>query len=175
LVKQKQARSLMFESKKKQIRAKRFAAHALVLIVSAAMMSACSSRLTVHGSVVDPERLAEVKPGEMTRREVQEILGSPSSKAVFDKESWYYVSSRTESFAFFEPKITERKVVIIRFNKKGIVADVDKLDLKDGKKIEIVERETPTKGKEYTLIEQLVGNVGSYMGRLNKAGSEGAQ
>ena len=139
-----------------------------VLVLLAA--SACSTRLSVHGAILNQEKLAEIKPGEITRREVQEILGSPSSKAVFDKESWYYVSSRTETFAFFEPKITNRKIVIIRFDKKGVVSNVENLNLKDGRKIQFVERVTPTKGKEYTIIEQLVGNIGTYTGKLDRAG-----
>ena len=145
-----------------------FLALAVTLIFS--LSSACSTRLSVHGTELNPQKLSEIKSGEMSRREVQEILGSPSSKAVFDKESWYYVSSRTETFAFFEPKIKDRKVVIIRFDKKGIVSNVETLNLKDGRKVQIVERETPTKGKDFTIIEQLVGNIGSYTGKLNKEG-----
>ena len=147
-----------------------FTALICVTVLSIVMLGGCSNRLTVHGSVIDPQKLSEVKPGEMTRREVQEILGSPSSKAVFDKESWYYVSSRTESFAFFEPKITQRKVVIIRFDKKGLVSEVDALNLKDGRKVKLVERVTPTKGKEYSFIEQLVGNIGTYHNRSRREG-----
>jgi outer membrane protein assembly factor BamE (lipoprotein component of BamABCDE complex) len=144
-----------------------FTASVFAAIFIMATVGACSPRLSVHGSVIDKQKLAEVKPGQMTRREVQEILGSPSSKAVFDKESWYYISSRTESFAFFEPKITQRKIVIIRFDKKGLVSNVDSLNLKDGQKIQMVDRVTPTKGKEYSLIEQLVGNIGTYHKRTS--------
>jgi outer membrane protein assembly factor BamE (lipoprotein component of BamABCDE complex) len=138
----------------------------LALVVSAA--ASCSNRLSVHGSILDQQKLSEVKAGQMTRQEVQEILGSPSSKAVFDQESWYYISSKTSSFAFFEPKVLERKVVIVRFDDKGVVKKVENLDLKDGRNVQIVERTTPTKGKEFTLIEQVVGNVGRFTGGLNK-------
>ncbi len=141
-------------------------AMALVLVGS----TACAKRLTIHGAILNQEKLAEIKPGEISRREVQEILGSPSSKAVFDKESWYYVSSRTETFAFFEPKIMDRRVVIIRFDKKGVVSKVETLNLKDGRKVQFVERVTPTKGKEFTLIEQLVGKIGSFSSNLIKDG-----
>jgi len=148
-----------------------FTASICAVILMITIVGACSPRLSVHGSVVDKQKLENVKPGQMSRREVQEILGSPSSKAVFDKESWYYISSRTESFAFFEPKITQRKIIIIRFDKKGIVSGINSLDLKDGQKILMVDRETPTKGKEYSFIEQLVGNIGTYHKRTS-AGPE---
>ena len=140
----------------------------MAIAMIAFIVASCSPRLSIHGNSLDTARLSEVKPGEMVRQEVQEILGSPSSKAVFDQESWYYVSSRTESFAFFKPKITKRSVVIIRFDKKGVVSEVKMLDLKDGRKVQFVERVTPTKGKELTFIEQMVGNIGRFTGDFNK-------
>ncbi len=136
----------------------------LAALMIAVIVVSCSPRLSIHGNSLDPARLSEVKPGEMSRQEVQEILGSPSSKAVFDQESWYYISSRTEAFAFFKPKVTERNIVIVRFDKKGIVSEVKTLDLKDGLPVEFVERQTPTSGKELTFIEQMVGNIGRFTG-----------
>ena len=160
----------MWTEQSKTERGGKFVLRAMAMVLILAGSTACTKRLSVHGAILNQEKLAEIKSGEMSRREVQEILGSPSSKAVFDKESWYYVSLRTETFAFFEPKITDRKIVIIRFNKKGIVSNVETLKLTDGRKVQIVERVTPTKGKEYTLIEQLVGNIGQYTGKLEKHG-----
>jgi hypothetical protein len=42
-------------------------------------VSACVNRLDTRGNLLDPERVEEIKPGEQTREEVAEILGSPSS------------------------------------------------------------------------------------------------
>lgn len=137
----------------------------LSAVVVALVVGACESRIDTRGNLLDPDRLAEVKAGQMSRDEVAEILGSPSSIAAFDQETWYYVSERTETFAFFEPKVNERQVVVIRFDGKGIVSDVRALGLDDGKTVKLVDRATPTAGNELTLFGQLFGNLG----RFNKA------
>jgi len=125
-------------------------------------VSACTPRIDVRGNLLDPERLSEITPGEQSRNEVAEILGTPSSVAMFDKETWYYVSQRTETVAFFEPEIKERNVVILQFDKKGIVSDIQKLDAEDGQKVLPVERTTPTSGNSLGFWDQIFGNFGRF-------------
>lgn len=136
--------------------------HVFVVAVLAVTLTACAARLATRGNLPDPDLLAEITPGEHTRDEVAEILGSPSSTAVFDQETWYYISEQTETFAFFEPEIISRKVVIFTFDKKGVVTSVKSLKAEDGRFIEPVDRITPTAGKEITFIDQLFGNLGRF-------------
>jgi outer membrane protein assembly factor BamE (lipoprotein component of BamABCDE complex) len=126
------------------------------------LLGACAPKIDVRGNLPDPERLSEITPGDQSRSEVEEILGTPSSIAVFDQETWLYVSQRTETIAFFEPEVKERKVVILKFDKDGIVSAVETLSAENGKRIEPVDRKTPTAGNEFTLIDQLFGNLGRF-------------
>ncbi len=128
----------------------------------AGLLFACTPKIDVRGNLPDPERLSEIVPGEVTRLEVQEILGTPSSVAVFDQETWLYVSQRTETLAFFEPEVKERSVVIVKFDEEGLVSKIETLTAEDGKKIQPVDRTTPTAGNEFGLIEQLFGNIGRF-------------
>ena len=133
-------------------------------------LAACQPSKELRGTLPDKETIAEVKPGVTTRETVSRILGSPSATATFDKETWFYIGERTETTAFFKPKVTEHKVLVVHFDDKGVVQDVRQVDaLKDGRDVELVGRETPTKGREMTIIQQLVGNVG----RFNKPGGSG--
>jgi len=127
-----------------------------------AALGACAPRIDVRGNVPDPERLSEIVPGEFSRNEVAEILGSPSSIAAFDEETWYYVSQRTETLAFFAPEIKERKVLILHFDTQGILADIEQLSAEDGRPIVPIERKTPTAGNEFKLLDQLFGNLGRF-------------
>ena len=106
--------------------------------------------------------MAGIAAGGLSRDQVAEILGSPSSISTFDGEAWYYISKRTESLAFFEPEVSERKVVIVRFGRNGLVSGVETLGLEHGRSIQPVERETPTAGNELTLLDQLIGNFGRF-------------
>ena len=57
--------------------------------------------------------------------------------------------------------ITSRNVVAVTFDKDTeVVKTVDTMSLKDGKVVAFNGRETPTRGRELTILEQLLGNVG---------------
>lgn len=126
------------------------------------LLGGCTPKIDVRGNLPDPERLSEIVPGEQSRAEIEEILGTPSSVAVFDQETWLYVSQRTETVAFFEPEVKERKVIILKFDKDGIVSTIETLSAENGKNIQPVDRTTPTAGNEFTLIDQLFGNLGRF-------------
>jgi len=135
----------------------------LVVAASAAALAACTPEKDLHGMLPDKELVAEIKPGQTRQEDVTRILGTPSATATFDKETWYYIGEKTETVAFFRPDILEHKVLVVRFTKEGVVEDIDQVDAKkDGKQVTPVARETPTKGKELTIIQQLVGNVGRF-------------
>ncbi len=136
----------------------------------AIVLAACSPRLDTRGNLPDPDLLAEIKPGQHNREQVERILGSPSSIAVFGQETWLYVSKRTETMAFFAPEISERKVVILRFDSEGVVADISTLGREHGQVIQPVERETPTAGNEIGFIDQILGNMSRFKHRAESEG-----
>ena len=125
-------------------------------------LSACESRLDTRGNLLDPELVVEITPGEQTRDEVAAILGSPSSITPFGNDTWYYISPRTETFAFLAPKVTERKILVVKFDKDGKVAKVDTVGLEAGQVINPIQRKTMTHGNKMTVIEQMVGNLGRF-------------
>lgn len=140
-----------------------------VVVAVASGVSACSSRLDSRGSLLDPERVAEIRPGEQTRQEVAEILGSPSSITTFGQDTWYYISKRTATFAFFAPKVTHRQIVVVTFNGDGKVEKIHTLGLEQGRIITPVERKTPTFGNEMTVLEQVIGNLGRFRQKAQEA------
>ena len=126
------------------------------------LLASCISRVETRGNLPDPERLAEIQPGSHSRDEVVEILGSPTSTAFLDGETWYYISEKTETVAFLAPEITERKVLVVQFDSEGVVSGVNTLGVEDGRQVELVDRKTPTAGKKLTVMQQLFGNVGRF-------------
>lgn len=127
-----------------------------------ATATACEPVVDLRGNLPAPERLAEIKPGRFTKSDIQALLGTPASTAVFGDERWYYISSKIETVAFFKPEELERQVVIIDFDRTGTVTDIRKLTLQDGKDVSMVTRETPSAGRDMSVIEQLLGNVGKF-------------
>lgn len=142
---------------------KLFVRHGRILVLLAAL-SACAPIVNVRGQQPDPEALATIEPGESSRRDVQQALGSPSTEGVFRTNVWYYMSERTETVAFFEPELVERKIVAIVFDDREIVEDVFTYTENDRREVELVSRVTPTAGNELSLIQQLFGNIGRFAG-----------
>jgi len=126
------------------------------------LMTGCETQVDSRGNSPDPQLVMSIKPGVHKRHDVERRLGAPSTITAFDNEAWYYISGRVTSVAFLKPKLIKRKILIIKFDKNGIVQKINELDTTKQKEIPFVKRETPTKGKELTFIQQIIGNVGKY-------------
>ena len=126
------------------------------------VLCACTPQINNRGNDVDLDNLVEIEPGKTRKSKVAALLGSPSTVSEFGTETWIYISGQTETVAFFAEKELKRKVIYIAFDKKGFVDSIGKLSEKDGKKIEIVNRKTPTAGQRITMIQQLIGNIGRF-------------
>ncbi|MEJ2117910.1 MAG: outer membrane protein assembly factor BamE [Alphaproteobacteria bacterium] len=121
---------------------------------------ACAADITKHGHIFTAEDLAQVKDG-MSRDQVILALGTPDTKSTVGHQVFYYISTTTKrSAAFMSPSLVDRRVVAVYFDKRDIVTRVAHYGLKDGKIIDFVSRETPSKGSEDGLLKELFRNIG---------------
>lgn len=114
-----------------------------------------------HGYIIDDALPTDMEPGIDTRASVLARLGSPSTRSIFDDNTWYYMTTAEERFAFFHPEVTVRRVTGVRFNDEGLVEEILEYDLGDGRVLSYASRETPTLGRQLTFLEQLLGSIGS--------------
>jgi outer membrane protein assembly factor BamE (lipoprotein component of BamABCDE complex) len=139
----------------------RFAPTCRALLLCLAL-TACTPTLVINGYVPDDETLATIQSGIDTKDTVTAKLGSPSTVATFNDNTWIYANKRTEVFAFFEPKVIGQSVIAINFDSEGRVEELRRYALEDGRIIDPVTRKTPTQGRELRFLEQLFGNVGRF-------------
>jgi outer membrane protein assembly factor BamE (lipoprotein component of BamABCDE complex) len=136
---------------------------AAVLVLTAMLgsgLSGCAPVVRNHGYAPDDAILADVTVGQDTRGSVQRKLGRPSSTGVFTDTGWYYVSTRIESYMYHEPKVADRRVVAVEFDANDLVASVDVFGIEDGRIIDLQTRTTPTHGRQLTILQQILGNLG---------------
>ena len=127
-------------------------------------VAACTPTIDTRGYVPDEDLIGQIKTGLDDRAAVSRVLGSPSNVATFSDETWYYISRRTEQFAFFDAKVLDQSVLAVDFDERGFVSAIRRYKLEDGRIIDPVTRETPTLGRELGILEQLFGNVGRFTG-----------
>ena len=123
---------------------------------------ACAPEIHYRGNTPEADRLDLIKPGAQTREQVVRLLGSPTMVATFDKDTILYVGQKTRTVTFREPEVMERTIVAIGFGKDGRVSSVEKYSLADGKAVQLVSRTTPTPGRQFSIMQQLIGNFGRF-------------
>ncbi len=125
-------------------------------------LTACSPITSYSGFQAIDSNPKDVQVGTDTKSTVRAKLGSPSATSTFDPNIWFYVNQVKERIAFQKPRVTARDITAIAFNKDTeMVETVNVYTLKDGKVIAFNNRETPTRGREMTVLEQLLGSVGT--------------
>ncbi|HEY3949041.1 outer membrane protein assembly factor BamE [Phenylobacterium sp.] len=140
-----------------------FAALAAGLLLPAALagLSACAPVASYSGFQAIESDPKDVKVGTDTKSTVRTRLGSPSTVGAFDADTWFYMNQLKSRVAFKRPEVISRNITRITFNKDTeLVESVNTVTLKDGKAIAFNGRETPTRGRELTILEQILGNVG---------------
>lgn len=132
------------------------------ILMACALLAACVPMEETRGHTYHGNLMQEVKPGEQTRQDVLNQFGSPSSVSGFEDSTWYYISTTTEKHAFMKPEIAQQNVVAIEFDESGKVGKVKRYTMKDGKRIDFAEDQTPTEGHSMGVLEQLLGNLGRF-------------
>ncbi len=138
------------------------AARVLALGVGLATLTGCGIPVNQRGNLPKPDALAEIKPGVSDKETVARLLGTPSTTAAFDGNTWYYISSANKQIAFLKPELLDQQVVAVHFDDKGIVTTVDHKGLQDAQTITPNPNATPAQGREFTFLEQLIGNFGKF-------------
>ncbi len=121
------------------------------------LLVACTPVISQRGYVSDASLEASVKPGADTRTSVQERLGYASITTTFGNDNaWYYISQTEKQVVFFTPTVLNRRILAVYFDKDGKVTALRHYGLKDGHVIAFETRETPSRGKELTFLQQLL-------------------
>lgn len=136
-------------------------------------LAACSVPADPRGNSPTPEQMSQIKPGVSDKATVTRIIGSPSSIAAFDSDTWYYISQKTKAVAFFKPELVDQEVVVIDFDKDGMVRDIRRRGMADHVDVTPDPNATPAPGREFTFWEQLVGNFGRFSNSNSPAGGAG--
>ena len=123
-------------------------------------LSACNPVLRNHGYIPTEDKPQAVEANSDTKASVLSRLGNPSIKGTFDENTWYYLSSVRQRMAYLRPKTEERTITAITFNDDGQVKKVAEYGIENGQYVNYSDRETPTRGRELSVLEQIFGTIG---------------
>lgn len=124
-------------------------------------LSACSPTNHVRGNILHDYQLAELRVGEDTQTDVLRKIGSPTTKAPFDENRWYYIGQETEKRGILDEDVIDEKIIVVSFDENGVMQDVMN---EDNERIDLPysRRKTPTSGNEMNVLQQFLGNLGRF-------------
>ena len=125
------------------------------LTLTALLLIGCTPVVNQRGYLPDPIAEASITDGIDTKTTVQDKLGDPSTRATFNADAWYYISSVQRQVAFFNPDTVKRSILAVYFDKDGKVTSMKHYGLKDGHVVAFETRTTPTLGREITFLQEL--------------------
>lgn len=138
------------------------AIRAVLVGVVFAALAGCTASYRNHGYIPPKEELDAIKVGVDTRTTVAEAVGAPGSTGVLDDSGFYYVATRVRHFGMREPKVVSREMVAISFDRSGVVRNIERFSLEDGRVIPLDRRVTSSSVQDKTFLRQLLGNLGRF-------------
>ncbi|WP_417524854.1 outer membrane protein assembly factor BamE [Marinovum sp.] len=143
----------------------------VIALACAAVLSACVAQYRNHGYLPSDTELADVIVGVDTRDTVAETIGVPGTSGVLDQGNYYYVGSRVRHYGAFPPEIVEREIVAVEFDADGVVRNITRYGLEDGRVVMLTRRVTVTGDGNIGFIRQLFGNIGGIsLGGIGEGG-----
>ena len=137
----------------------------ILLLSSTIFLAACASDdlfVTHTGNMPSEDKISMIFKGQ-SKKDVWEILGSPSTIVPLDKDTWVYMSSEIKQVAFLPPKEIERNVLVVKFDEDDKVNSIEKLDKQQGENLQITEEQTQNNEQEEGFFRKYFGGAGQYM------------
>jgi outer membrane protein assembly factor BamE (lipoprotein component of BamABCDE complex) len=132
----------------------------LVLAGCMVLLSACSTIYRNHGYVPTDVDLELVQVGVSTQQDVADAIGRPSAAGLLNDQGWYYVQSKFKHLGPKKPEEIDRQVVAVTFNDRGVVENVERFGLEDGRVVPLSRRVTETNIKGVSFLRQLFSSLG---------------
>ncbi|WP_251566756.1 outer membrane protein assembly factor BamE [Erythrobacter sp. 3-20A1M] len=121
----------------------------------------CTSITEQRGYVFDDTLASTIQPGIDDQRSVAATMGRPSFTSEYGQPTWYYVHNATSRGPLVSARITDSRVLAVRFDDSGNVAAIDRSGMENVVHLSPDGDKTPTLGRERSFFEDLFGNIGS--------------
>lgn len=131
-----------------------------IVLASLTIALACTPVIRNHGFIPFQDDLDRVVIGQDNRESVIETVGPPTAGGVLAGGDIYYVASKFRHYGAVAPQEISREVLAIRFDSGGVVRNIERFGLEDGRVVVLSRRVTDDNIADTTFIRQLLGNVG---------------
>ena len=134
----------------------------ILSLAMAGILAGCVAMDRFHGYMPPEAEVAALQVGRDSRDQVVAAIGAPGSDGMLNNGNLYYVQSTFRHYGALAPKETDREVLVLSFTNAGILSNVERYGLDDGRVVLLSRRVTDAGGRDNTFIRQLMGNIGNF-------------
>ena len=119
-----------------------------------------------HGILFLENRYEKLKVNTHNKNDIIKIVGSPHTKSVNNDDSWIYIERVLTKGSFHklgQNVVKSNNVLILSFNKYGILKEKNFLDKSDLKKLEFSKKITDNNLSKKSFVQSFLSSVRSKM------------
>ncbi len=135
----------------------------LSIVLSAFLVitvAGCGQKIVNHGHQLNDKVLNRLVENTATKRDVLQMLGSPSAFGALDPHVWIYPSLQTSKRPVAADNLEAMRTLVLTFNEAGLLIKKEMVNQNDPMVATPLEKTTPTHGQSLGIIDQMLGNIG---------------
>ena len=132
----------------------------ILLVLACFFLNACSGIKANNGYMPVQDSVDQLKVNKTSLSFAKSRLGEPALILGNQEPIFIYSSQVTNRILFFEPKVISRDVLVLYFNKKAKLKNLERFNLKDGKSFQMNTGTTSLNSEQRSLIATLFSNIG---------------
>ena len=136
----------------------------IFIILIILINTSCSFKNVVkhHGVHFLEKKQTELKILESNTNDTKKILGYPSTKNTFDNDIWIYIERKTtvsQIRTLGKKKLLTNNVLVLEFNKRGILLKKDFYTMEDMNNIKIAKDQTDVLSQKDTFVRSIINTL----------------
>ena len=136
----------------------------IFIILIILINTSCSFKNVVkhHGVHFLEKKQTELKILESNTNDTKKILGYPSTKNTFDNDIWIYIERKTtvsQIQTLGKKKLLTNNVLVLEFDKRGILLKKDFYTMKDMNNIKVAEDKTDVLSQKDTFVRSIINTL----------------
>ena len=123
-----------------------------------------------HGIVFLENRSNELVINKSNKNDVLNLIGQPHSKSINNDNEWFYIErilTKGEFHKLGQNILKENNVLVLEFDKYGILKYKKMLDKNDIKKMKFLEKNTENELAQKSFIEKFLSSIRTRMYKRN--------
>ena len=135
-----------------------------IILISLFILSSCQFKEPIKGHGINflENRSKRIALNETNKNDVISVLGIPHTKSIDDDNLWFYFDRKISGgnlINFNDMKLLENNVLIIKFDKLGIVQKKEFFSKDDMKKISYTEMQTDNPVSQQSFVSKFLQSV----------------